>query len=146
MTAQALLAAAHLLATALMTGLVLFVAVVHYPLMASVGRAESAVYSRLHARRTTWIVAPLMLAELALALAVVATATGAAAAAAWVGLGLLGGCWLITFGVNVPQHSRLAGGFDAPTHAALVRWHWVRTLGWCARSVLGAWLVLAPPG
>jgi hypothetical protein len=144
-TAQAALAAAHLLATALMAGLVLFVAVVHYPLMARVGRAESAGYSKLHAERTTWIVAPLMLAELALAVAVAATATGSAALPAWVGLGLLGGCWTITFAVNVPQHARLARGFDGPTHAALVRWHWVRTLGWCARSVLAAWVVLGPP-
>ena len=48
-------------ATLAMVGLIWFVQIVHYPLMAQVGRDSFAHYEASHTARTTWVVAPLML-------------------------------------------------------------------------------------
>ncbi len=146
----------HAAATLLMTGVVLCIAVVHYPLFAKVGKDAWPAYEAAHVVSITWIVGPLMLAEVALAVLLVvmppATATAGVAAGtsasavtptmlAWIGLGLLAVCWGVTFFFSVPQHGRLATGWDDPTHAALVWWNWVRTLAWCARSGVAVWLL-----
>jgi len=146
----------HAAATLLMTGVVLCIAVVHYPLFAKVGRDAWAAYEAAHVVSITWIVGPLMLAEVVLAVLLVVMPPAPVSAAAnavtnaslvtptvlaWIGLGLLAVCWGVTFFLSVPQHGRLAAGWDDPTHAALVWWNWVRTLAWCARSVVAVWLL-----
>jgi len=55
-------------ATLFMTGLIWFVQVVHYPLLAEVGEREFARFHELHSRRVTWIVPPVMAVELVTAL------------------------------------------------------------------------------
>ena len=51
-------------ATLCMVGLIWFVQIVHYPLLAQVGRDGFRRYEMDHQRLTTWVVAPLMLTEL----------------------------------------------------------------------------------
>lgn len=137
-----LLLALHAAAAWLMTGLVWFVALVHYPLMAEVGAAEFPRYERLHQQRTTWLVAPLMTAEAALA-AWLAFAPPPAIPSGqiYAGAALLAAIWLSTFAVQVPLHAQLSRGFDTRVHRRLVATHWGRTALWTLRSVLAlAWL------
>ena len=54
----------HLAATLFMVGVIWFVQVVHYPLLARVGTSGFEAYEQAHTRRTGWVVAPPMLAEL----------------------------------------------------------------------------------
>ena len=127
----------HLAATGVMIGIIWFVQVVHYPLMALVGRDGYPAYQAAHARRTTGVVMPPMLLEMA---------TGAwlalrpspffPAPAAWTGLALLVIVWASTFFLQVPQHSRLEGGFDDAAHRRLVRGNWIRTVAWTLRGIL----------
>jgi hypothetical protein len=127
----------HAAATGVMVGIIWFVQVVHYPLMALVGREGYAAYQAAHARRTTFVVAGPMLLELA---------TGVwlalrpfpyfPASAAWAGLALLAVVWLSTFFLQVPEHGRLEGGFDETAHRRLVRGNWIRTAAWTLRGVL----------
>ena len=56
-------------ATLMMTGVIWFVQVVHYPLMEQVGASGFVTYEKLHTRWTTYVVAPPMLVEAATALA-----------------------------------------------------------------------------
>ena len=78
MTPDALQAAAFLLlllqlaATFYMTGLVWFVQRVHYPLFADVGIRQFPAYESAHVGRTSPVVAPPMLIEVATALALIA--------------------------------------------------------------------------
>ena len=133
----ALAFAAHLAATLVMTGVIWFVQVVHYPLFAGVGAAGFREYAARHGRRTTWVVAGPMLVELG---------TGAVllwrrpaflpAAVAWVGAALLAVVWLSTWGLQVPRHAELGVGFDARAHRRLVRTNWLRTAAWTARAAL----------
>lgn len=124
---------AHAGATVAMAGLVWFVQLVHYPLFAHVGRDGFALYEAQHTRRTTWLVAPLMLAEAATALVLVVVDPSALTV---VGAALLGVVWLSTALVQVPLHGRLERGFDVHVHRRLVRSNAVRTAAWTGRAVI----------
>lgn len=127
----------HIAATLFMTGVIWFVQIVHYPLMARVDRESFVEYERRHTRRTTWVVAPPMLIEVATALWLVARpVAGIPVVQTWVGLGLVLVVWILTATVQVPLHRRLERGFDGDAHRRLVRSNRLRTLAWSARSVL----------
>jgi hypothetical protein len=136
-----LLAALHAVPTLGMTGLIWFVQVVHYPLFAAVGGAESVAYERAHCRRTSLVVLPLMLAELALALVVWWAAPGPLAPLASVGLAALAVVWLSTFALQVPCHRRLSQGPDPATLRRLVATNWLRTAAWTARGAVAVLLL-----
>ena len=128
---------AHLAATGVMIGIIWFVQVVHYPLMARVGRDGYPAYQAAHSRRTTTVVAIPMLIELATGVWLAVCPTPYfPPAAAWTGLALLAVVWLSTFLLQVPIHNRLERGFDAGAHRRLVLGNWVRTVAWTARGIV----------
>jgi hypothetical protein len=132
----------NLASTLAMTGIIWFVQVSHYPLFANVGPDGFARYEALHATRTGWVVAPLMVVELVTALALLAPAWRPAnviPVSAWVAAGLVGVIWLSTALLQVPLHDRLADGFDAAVVARLVATNWIRTIAWTARSGIVLW-------
>ena len=136
----------HAWATCGMAGLIWFVQIVHYPLMAKVGVERYAAYQRSHEARTPWVVAPLMLIEAATSVALLwlMRAQPWGVAIAWTGAGLLAVIWASTFLLQVPAHQQLGGGFDAQAHRRLVSSNWIRTFAWTARGVLA--IVLLYPG
>ncbi|MEZ5420475.1 MAG: hypothetical protein R2708_24465 [Vicinamibacterales bacterium] len=136
--AVGLVLVAHAAATWAMTGLIWFVQVVHYPLMAAVGGAGFAAYHAAHARLTTLVVGPLMLAEAACAVWIAAARP---TTAAWIGLALVAAVWSVTFVVSVPRHNLLAAGYDVAVIDSLVATNWIRTMAWTARAVVAAWLL-----
>lgn len=129
-------------ATLFMTGLIWFVQVVHYPLFAAVGSAESAAYASRHQALTTLVVGPVMLAELAGALwLAILPPTGVPAWIPRVCLLLLGAIWVSTALWQVPLHQRLLGGHDASTIASLVGGNWLRTTLWTVRAAAAIWMI-----
>lgn len=143
MTAQTALLLTHALATLFMTGLIWFVQIVHYPLMASVGAARFTDYETRHMRRTTWVVGPGMLVEAAAAVALLISPPAGAATLAWIGAALLAVIWLSTALLQAPRHRRLIAGFDERLIRSLVAGNWIRTAAWSARSAI-ALALLAP--
>ena len=138
------LVVAHAAATLVMVGVIWFVQVVHYPLMARVSASEFAAYEREHQNRTTFVVAPTMLIEaVAAALLLVVVPPGLGRILPAVGIALLAVIWLSTFLVQVPLHTRLAGGFDAGAHRKLVRSNWLRTAAWTGRGILACVMLSA---
>jgi hypothetical protein len=131
------------LATTLpLVGLIWFVQIVAYPLFARVGADAFSAYHEAHARLITFVVAPLMILELAGALA------GATMddpvmprGAAWLGAALAVAVWLVTFFVSVPRHDALTRGFDVRAHDVLVATNWLRTAAWTFRGGLLVWAV-----
>ncbi|MGP1272450.1 MAG: hypothetical protein ACTS22_03880 [Phycisphaerales bacterium] len=124
-----------------MTGLIWFVQVVHYPLMARVGDEMAVIYAAAHQRRTTLIVAPVMLVEVAAAAAASLTISLSAMAGpdAWMvhaAGALLVPIWASTVWLQMPLHARLLNGPDVGVVRALVRTNWIRTWCWTARSAL----------
>jgi len=126
---------AHAFATLAMVGLIWFVQVVHYPLFARVGSESYTAYQTAHMRRTSFVVGPLMLTELAAALLIV-LGDWAPRPIAIAGLVLLAIAWLSTFFLQVPRHAKLERGFDPRAAASLVATNWIRTVAWTARGVL----------
>jgi len=140
---------AHALSTCFMTGLIWFVQVVHYPLMALIGEAGYERYQLAHQRLTSLVVGPVMLLEAASALVLLlrASQSGEAfRAMAYGGVGLLALVWLSTFAVQVPLHERLSRGFDARVHRRLVHTNWVRTFAWSARGLLSLIMLAGAAG
>lgn len=131
-----------------MAGLIWFVHVVHYPLFDRVGPEGFPDYHREHSRRTTLVVAPVMLLEL-LAASVLAALllprrpdAPLLALLALLNLALVLAVWASTFLVQVPLHDRLARGPDPALVERLVRTNALRVLLWTARAPIASWIVL----
>lgn len=122
---------AQILSTFLMTGIILFVQIVHYPLF-RLASGQFHNYHQQHMKRTTWVVLPIMVTELgtAMLLALLIRPGGFMLT----NLFLLIGIWAMTFFVQVPLHKKLSHGFNPKTIQLLVRSNWVRALLWVARS------------
>lgn len=126
--------AAHAFCTVAMTGLIWFVQIVHYPLFARVGADAFREYATQHNRRVTWVVAPLMLLEVATAgFLCIVEVPGAPAGLGLIGLGLVFVIWVSTAVLQVPCHARLQGGPDGRVIRRLVATNWVRTVAWTLR-------------
>jgi hypothetical protein len=127
----------HLTATLFMAGVIWFVQVVHYPLLARVGPGDAPGYERTHTRLTAWVVGPPMLAELATGILLLwVRPAGVTVWTAGAGVALLGVIWLSTQFVQVPCHERLSRAFDPAVHRRLVASNWVRTAAWSLRGLL----------
>ena len=113
------------------------VQIVIYPQFPAVGRAEFGAYHADYTRRISWVVGPLMLAEIGSA----GWMWWSGERAAWflISLGLLAVNWGSTALVQVPLHGRLEREFTTEAHRALVRSNWVRTTAWTARGALMAY-------
>ena len=59
----------------------------------------------------------------------------------WTGLMLLGSCWIMTYGIQVPQHTSLALAYDPSVQRQLVAGNWGRTAAWSSRGVLVLWML-----
>lgn len=103
----------HTVAAMFMLRVIWFVQIVHYPMFRNVGESGFAGYEWQHTRRTSWVLALPMLAELASA---VILAWRLGGILAWCGLAVLGLIWASTGLWQVPAHRRLEGGFDVATH------------------------------
>lgn len=117
-----------------LVGLIWTIQVVHYPLFARVGTAEFVEYQHRHMRRITWVVAPLMFAELGAASLLFLMMPSDPLAVA--GVSLVAVIWLSTALIQVPCHNRLVDGFDEQSHRKLVNSNWIRTVAWTIRGVL----------
>lgn len=124
----------QVLTTVFMTGLIWLVQCVHYPLFAAVGREQYIDYQEHHVRRISWIVMPVMLAELVSAALLWLWAPTAWAPYTSLGLLLLGLIWLSTALLQVPCHNLLSDGFQPEAHRRLVTTNWLRTAAWTART------------
>jgi hypothetical protein len=143
---SSLILLAQVISTWFLVGLIWTIQIVHYPLFAAVGVDRFVAYEASHTRLITWVVGPVMLVEAATAGLFVAMRPASIPAwIPWTGLGLVILIWISTAILQVPDHAKLANGFDAAAHAHLVGTNWLRTMAWTARGVILAvaiWPVL----
>ena len=127
---------ANAVATLAMVGLIWFVQVVHYPLLAHLDAAGIAEHQRL----TGYVVAlPMAVEAITAALLVIDRPGGVPASATWIGAALVVAVWASTALLQVPMHRALAGG--AGDVRRLVRDNWVRTAAWTARGAVVVWML-----
>lgn len=127
----------HLASTLFMVGLIWFVQVVHYPLFSRVGTSEFPTYEQSHTSRTTWVVFPPMILELATAILLLRyRPTAVPLLPCLAGLALLLLIWLSTAFLQVPCHTALSVRYDPAVHRRLVATNTLRTLAWTLRGLL----------
>jgi len=129
-----LLIVLHLAATFGMTGLIWFVQIVHYPMMGKYREEDFAAIEKEHCDRTGFVVAPLMLGEVATAAALFPAFGHQPLFLA--GVVLLCVIWASTFLLQVPAHRKLLNGRDGAALGRLTSTNWIRTLAWTGRSIL----------
>lgn len=122
-----------------MLGLIWVVQLVTYPAFLHVPPDRFRAYHRDHMRRISWIVVPVLLAELAAALWLLcAPDQRAHPQQVWV-VGSLGLAWGSTFLAQVPLHQKLKAGFDQVLIGRLVKTNWMRTFAWTLKAALLTW-------
>jgi len=131
--------AANLVSTLVLTGIIWTVQLVHYPLMALVGREDFVSYEAAHApRMAAVVVLPWTVQGITTAWLLVERPADVGAALVWSGALAAALTVLVTVTSSVPAHARLARGFDERVHAWLVRTNWLRTVAWTTHATIAA--------
>lgn len=127
----------NLVATCVMVGVIWFVQLVHYPLLATIGVDRAPEIAVEHQRRTAWVVGlPMATEGITTLVLLVSRPTGASAWLAWLGAVILGVVLASTVLLSVPLHERMANNPDPSIGRRLVVTNWPRTIGWSARAVI----------
>lgn len=125
----------------IMCGVIWFVQLVHYPMMARFDRERFCSIQLEHQSRTSRVVMLPMLLSLLASVGLMVVAFNI-----WSILNLLlTAVWCCSTAFwQIPLHNRLAAtGFDAQVHNRLVQSNWVRTFAWSAQFALN--LVMLNP-
>ncbi len=132
----------HSGATLFLVGLIWTIQIVHYPLFANVGADGYAAYQTSHMTRITYVVAPVMFAELLTAIYFVFAAYDKINPNLfWFGLALVLLIWVSTLYIQSPIHGKLMEKFDADLVNKLVWTNWIRTILWTVRGALVLWMI-----
>lgn len=131
----------HIGATLFLAGLIWTIQIVHYPLFADVDADNYTTYQTRHMSRIAYVVAPVMLAELAsgIYLALFSIA-GINSNYFRFGLLLVLLNWLSTLFIQSPIHGKLARNYDEKLIKKLVTTNWLRTFFWTLRGALILWM------
>lgn len=136
----------HLIATTVMTGVIWFTQIVHYPLFARIPASVSPTHAVENQSRTSYVVGAPMLVEGLCAIALFISPPGESSRVLpFIGGALLAVVLLSTIALQVPRHAELATELTQSeievTVQRLVRSNWIRSVGWSARTVIAAVLV-----
>ncbi len=132
----------HAGTTLFLVGLIWTIQIVHYPLFANVGASDYAAYQNLHISRITFVVAPVMIAELATAIFFIfSDFTPINPNYFRVGLVLVLIIWASTMFIQSPIHGKLSQAFDNNLIDKLVLTNWIRTIAWSLRGALVLWMI-----
>ncbi len=131
---EELLFKTHLATSWFMTGLIWLIQIVHYPLFAKVGESHFKDYHSFHTRHITFIVAPVMLIELASFVGLIFVITQSPLNLPIIGLFLLV-AWVTTALISVPAHEKLSVGLYYQTCQRLVVSNWLRVGAWSCKSI-----------
>jgi hypothetical protein len=135
--------ALHVASTWALVGLVWIVQVVIYPPIVHVGSRELPAFHEARCRRITWIVAPLMGAELVTGIVLLTDPPpGAEPILPWLGASLMAVNGWCTGQVSMPLHGRLVGRDRTAVQAPVVATNWIRTVAW---SLRGGWCSCSCP-
>lgn len=103
--------------------LIWYVQLISYPVFLHVGETHWQTYHKQHTRRITWIMAPLMLAQLAVSGLLALNHS-------WWDLVLVALVFILTFFWAVPLHNRLTFQFDQLLIQKLIRANFYRAIIW----------------
>jgi hypothetical protein len=126
-----------------MVGLIWFVQVVHYPLLAVVPVQSASGVALEHQRRTAWVVMTPMAVQGFTSLALLRwVPKGVTSWLPWLSATCVGVALASTVLLSVPRHARMANEPSASIGRELVLTNWPRTIAWSASGVLLAVMLL----
>ncbi len=137
----------NLVASWTMVGVIWFVQVVHYPLLAVVPVESATSVAVEHQRRTGWVVMiPMTVEGVTTLLLLGMVPDGGAWFVPWLAGLPLAVALLATVLLSVPRHARMAANPDATVGRELVTTNWVRTIAWTLRGAVTAGMLIATLG
>lgn len=120
-----------------LTGFIWLVQTLVYPNFQLVGKGEFQNFHETHMRKITWVVAPVMLLELATGIFIFIHKMSLLQACNLFSIFLI---WMWTFFINVPSHDKLQYEIES-SKKALVYLNWPRTIIWTFRSFFWLWIL-----
>jgi hypothetical protein len=124
-------------ATWVMVGVIWFVQLVHYPLLALIGVDRAPAIAVEHQRRTAWVVGlPMATEGVTTLILLAARPDGVNALLPWLGGALLAIALGGTVLLSVPLHEKMANSPDPTVGRRLVVTNWPRTIAWTARAIV----------
>ena len=125
----------NLTVSAMLTGLIWTIQVVHYPGFLKVGAEQFTTYQHSHMRTISYIVIPLMLVELIAALLLQFLYHHSIPRITYLATAMVLVVWVSTLLVSSPLHGKLAArGFDPQVIQQLIDTNWIRTIAWSLRT------------
>ena len=125
----------NIVVTAIMVGVIWTIQLVHYPFFHRLEKDNYELHMDDHREKISYIVIPVMLAELSTAISLVLI-NSRYQPEFIAGLILLLLIWISTALLQVPSHSRLAGGYNPSEVQKLLKSNWIRTGLWSIRLIL----------
>lgn len=125
----------NLTVTAVMTGLIWTIQLVHYPFFHRLEKENFNKHMDEHRKKISFIVLPVMLIELATSVGLVLMESSFRGVFV-IGLLMLIAIWLSTALLQVPSHGKLASGYTKSVADKLVKYNWIRTILWTGRLIL----------
>jgi len=131
----------HILSTALMTGVIWTIQLVHYPSFHFINPSVYEKFQKFHMARISYLVMPLMIVELLtgfllLFLTPSATLSPNSYEILMLNFILILLIWLSTFLLSVPCHAKLEKGYNLGAANKLVSTNWIRTALWSVRLIV----------
>ena len=123
----------QMLVSAALLVLIWLIQLLHYPMFKFVDEEKFPEAMQFHQRAISFIVIPLMIAELILALYLINLPI----------LMIVVAIWVSTFTLQVPLHQKLTHKKDFEAVAYLVNSNWIRTFLWSLKFVM---VILSYPG
>ena len=124
-------------ASCVMVGVIWFVQLVHYPLLATIGVDRAPAIAVEHQRRTAWVVGlPMATEGVTTLVLLLSRPDGVDVWLAWLGAVLLAVALASTVFLSVPLHEQMAQDPRESTGRRLVVTNWPRTFAWTARAVV----------
>lgn len=123
-----------------LVSLIWIVQLVHYPSFHFIAEIDFSGFHVHHTQSITWVVMPLMLAELGLGFFLAAQNNWAWSYLFPFLIVIL--LWLSTFLVQVPLHNALGAGKDTAVIDRLVQTNWWRTILWTMKGLWLGWVLL----
>jgi len=133
----------HLVSACIMVGVIWFVQLVHYPLLAVVPVESAKQVAEKHQKWTGIVVGPPMAVEGVSTLILWAnTPAGVSWWLTWANGASLAVALLCTIFLSVPRHARMVEAPDARVGKELVLTNWPRTIAWTVCGFLAAVMLL----
>ena len=125
----------HFMASSIMVGVIWVIQLVHYPSFNYVEKQRYSNFQSFHMMRISYVVIPVMLAELLTLVLLIYTMDEIEIALVLSGTILLM-IWFITAIFFSDAHQKLTLGYDKSVVRDLIKMNWSRTLLWTFRLIL----------